>query len=218
MNRQRLALILLIVLLAIPTTVFAANYHFVQGFATRKGAGEASQHWFANKDGLAQTDTHVKRIVGNGLTSTTESWANAMVCKSIVPKKGIYKVTAYVPLNGKLTTERYIIGRNVRADASISTIMKIWQGTYSNTPDHKFTQLAGSVSTNHGSHGAKDTTIKVLSEQTVNYPVSIANVPLKICAGRESYSKVTGYGQANSYFVDGYGGSPLIKLVITYIP
>jgi hypothetical protein len=201
---------------AIPAKSPAPDYNWVQGFAERRGSGSATQYWKADRAGNLQTHAEMKKILGTG-TGSSESWAEALACKTISAQKGVYRITAVVPLNGTLATERYSIGSSA-ATAEVYTVIKAWQGAWPGTKGHKFTKLVAQVKTNKDSHKRKDLSVRQAETQVVYYTVTDTRLPLKVCAGQNSHTWVNKYGYAWSEFVKDYSAVPTLQLSIEKLP
>jgi len=217
MKRQHVVWVLLVLVLLIPATIYAATFSYTQGFGARKGAGTVTTLWQADVNGLLRTRTDVQRVPGTGINKISEGWAEALACKTIArPQPGTYRVTGVVPLNGKVITERYWIGTSA-ATAKVYTVLKIWQGAWPGTAGHKFMNQIMSVSTNAGSTGRKETLVRGTYTHVQYYTIT-NSADLKVCVGRQSYSWAKTYARAQSYFWDTYVSNPNVAVSVERLP
>jgi hypothetical protein len=203
MKTRLVALVLLVLVIAVPVTAFAATYLWKQGYAVGHGKG-TTQAWIADLTGKVGTFSKVNRTVGDGLTGSSDSEAEAMVCKSYkLTQTGNYMITLSKALNGRIHADyRGGLGSGRGAWSNVSVVIRAWQGAWPGPAGHKFMRQVGFV---------KDTSIKDWAERDVYgtythsqlYPVSDISKPLKVCWGINSYSYLKGYGATSSDFHPG---------------
>lgn len=203
MNKHKVVIVILLFALVIPTVVFAQTFTWKQGYAVGHGKGTMNYSWNATLNGYSQTYNYLRRRVGDGLTSSSDTWSGAEVCFSQrVSQRGTYRVTGTIPLNGTLRANRTFSLRG-SFESGVYAQIKIWQGNYPGDYGHRFRYLIASALSNKPLDQPTVRPVNEIVIRSVRYDVTDTSLPLKTCIGQVTYVKGKGYGDGTANFAGG---------------